>query len=91
MTTTDEPNYEPTIQEEVEQVKAYLGFQKSNDDLTDQEIKMVAREFGKREDNRQSGQNYTLEITPNGYQTILLVVLYCFPLFYEKWKLSQWN
>ena len=77
---------------EIEKLKKSLGINKPNSEMTDDEIRIIARTFGEREDDTfRCSHGRTVLLGPKGYQAMLAIVLYHFPRFYQKWKLSQWD
>ncbi len=81
-----------SIRIEVQLIKHDLGIgYKDNSELTDDEVRLVAKTFAIREPDTQWGEDGKPVLGPRGVAVLLCVALYCFPRFFEKFELGQFN
>ena len=79
------------MRDEVERVKKSLNIDKSNADLTDDEIRSVAKVFGLREGDTTYDQDGKPIWGNKGLKAMLTISLYFFPKFFKDNDLSQHN
>ena len=75
----------------VEGMKLVLDIDHSNDEMTDAEIKAVAREIGKLSEDTIFDGNDEPIFGHKGIDWMKIAVLYVFPRYWEKYKLAQFN
>ena len=75
----------------VEGMKLVLDIDHSNDEMTDAEIKAVAREIGKLSDDTIFDGNGEPIFGHKGIDWMKITVLYCFPDYWTRYKLAQFN
>ena len=75
----------------VEGMKLVLDIDHSNDDMTDAEIKAVAREIGKLSEDTIFDGNGEPIFGHKGIDWMKITVLYCFPDYWTRYKLAQFN
>jgi len=75
----------------VESMKAILEIDKPNSEMSDAEIKAVAREIGKLSEDTIFGENGEPEFGHKAISWMVTTVLFCFPAYYEKMGLAQFN
>ena len=76
----------------VERIKINLHIDKENRDMDDDEVRLVCREFGKKEESdTPQADNGQIGFRIKSYKAMLIICLYYFPRFYEKHRLSQYN
>jgi len=75
----------------VEGMKLVLDIDHSNDEMTDAEIKAVAREIGKLSEDTTFDEKGQPIFGHKAIDWMKLTVLYCFPKYWEKMGLAQFN
>ena len=75
----------------VEGMKLVLDIDHSNDEMTDAEIKAVAREIGKLSEDTIFDGNGEPIFGHKGIDWMKITVLYCFPDYWTRYKLAQFN
>jgi hypothetical protein len=75
----------------VEGMKLVLDIDHPNDEMTDAEIKAVAREIGKLSEDTIFDGNGEPIFGHKGIDWMKITVLYCFPKYWEKMGLAQFN
>jgi len=75
----------------VEGMKLVLDIDHPNDEMTDAEIKAVAREIGKLSEDTIFDGNDEPIFGHKGIDWMKIAVLYVFPRYWEKYKLAQFN
>jgi hypothetical protein len=75
----------------VEGMKLVLDIDHSNDEMTDEEIRAVAREIGKLSEDTIFGENGEPVFGNKGIDWMKITVLYCFPDYWTRYKLAQFN
>ena len=75
----------------VEGMKLVLDIDHPNDEMTDAEIKAVAREIGKLSEDTIFDGNGEPIFGHKGIDWMKIAVLYVFPRYWEKYKLAQFN
>ncbi len=75
----------------IECAKEMLDITHSNDEMTDDEIREVARLIGGLADDTTFDDERQFVYGHKGIDLMLTVVLYAFPLFWEKYELAQFN
>ena len=75
----------------VEGMKLVLDIDHSNDEMTDAEIKAVAREIGKLSEDTIFDGNDEPIFGHKGIDWMKIAVLYCFPDYWTRYKLAQFN
>jgi len=75
----------------VEGMKLILDIYHPNDEMTDDEIRAVAREIGKLSEDTIFDENGKPIFGNKAIDWMLITVLYVFPRFWEKYELSQPN
>jgi hypothetical protein len=79
------------MRDEIERVKKSLNIDKPNADLTDDEIRSVAKVFGLREGDTTYDQDGKPIWGNKGLNAMLTITLYFFPKFFKDNDLSQHN
>jgi hypothetical protein len=75
----------------VESMKAILDIDKPNCEMSDAEIKAVAREIGKLSEDTTFDEKGQPIFGHKAIDWMKLTVLYCFPKYWEKMGLAQFN
>ena len=75
----------------VESMKAVLDIDKPNSEMSDAEIKAVAREIGELSEDTMFDDYGQPIFGHKGIDWMKLTVLYCFPKYWEKMGLAQFN
>ena len=75
----------------VEGMKLVLDIDHPNDQMTDAEIKAVAREIGKLSEDTIFDGNGEPIFGHKGIDWMKITVLYCFPDYWTRYKLAQFN
>ena len=75
----------------VESMKAVLDIDKPNSEMSDAEIKAVAREIGKLSEDTIFDGNGEPIFGNKGIDWMKITVLYVFPKYWEKMGLAQFN
>ena len=75
----------------VESMKAVLDIDKPNCEMSDAEIKAVAREIGKLSEDTTFDEKGQPIFGHKAIDWMKLTVLYCFPKYWEKMGLAQFN
>ena len=75
----------------VESMKAVLDIDKPNSEMSDAEIKAVAREIGELSEDTTFDDDGQPIFGHKGIDWMKLTVLYCFPNFWTRYKLAQFN
>jgi hypothetical protein len=75
----------------VESMKFILDIYHPNDEMTDEEIRAVAREIGKLSEDTIFDGNGDPIFGHKGIDWMKITVLYCFPRYWEKMGLAQFN
>jgi hypothetical protein len=75
----------------VEGMKLVLDIDHPNDEMTDAEIKAVAREIGKLSEDTIFDGNGEPVFGHKGIDWMKITVLYCFPDYWTRYKLAQFN
>ena len=79
------------IASRVNNIKHMLEIIRSYDEMSDFEIKAVCREIGKFMKETRYDKHGTPIFSLAGIDFIVTVCKYCFPRFWEKWDLGQFN
>ena len=75
----------------VESMKAVLDIDKPNSEMSDAEIKAVAREIGELSEDTTFDEKGQPIFGHKGISWMVTTVLYCFPKYWEKMGLAQFN
>jgi hypothetical protein len=75
----------------VESMKDILEIDKPNYEMTDDEIKAVAREIGQLSEDTTFDEKGQPIFGHKGISWMVTTVLYCFPKYWEKMGLAQFN
>jgi hypothetical protein len=75
----------------VECTKETLEIDKPNSEMTDAEIKSVAREIGQLSEDTTFDEKGQPIFGHKGISWMVTTVLYCFPKYWEKMGLAQFN
>lgn len=75
----------------VECTKETLEIDKANCEMTDEEIKAVAREIGQLSEDTTFDEKGQPIFGHKGISWMITVVLYCFPKYWERMGLAQFN
>ena len=75
----------------VESMKDILEIDKPNYEMTDDEIKAVAREIGQLSEDTTFDEKGQPIFGHKAIDWMKLTVLYCFPKYWEKMGLAQFN
>jgi hypothetical protein len=75
----------------VESMKAFLDINKPNSEMSDAEIKAVAREIGKLSEDTTFDDYGKPIFGHKAIDWMKLTVLYCFPNFWTQYKFAQFN
>ncbi len=75
----------------VECTKETLEIDKPNSEMTDEEIKAVAREIGQLSEDTTFDEKGQPIFGHKAISWMITVVLYCFPKYWEKMGLAQFN
>ena len=75
----------------VESMKDILEIDKPNYEMTDDEIKAVAREIGELSEDTTFDEKGQPIFGHKGISWMVTTVLYCFPKYWEKMGLAQFN
>jgi len=76
---------------EIEEAKRLLGIAHSNSDMTDDEIKAVARAVGELASDTTYDEDFKPKFGNEGISLMICVTLYYFPKYFEKYGLAQFN
>jgi len=74
----------------IDTIKAELGIDKPNEEMTDDEIQQTLRYVGDRAPDTEWGDGKPI-LGRIGIEVMIFLAIMEFPWWYERWNLSQWN